>query len=222
LGEERAGPPAQWAVVEEPRAAAVEERPEQQAVAAEPLAGAELAVELQGAAAGEAQVGPRAEEGELPAGVEQVEEPWGAVAEEARAGPRAEEARAVEARLAPVREASLPVGAPRAVVTRNIRRICFLEGRTCGTSGTLLGAQPLVQPGREQPAGAAARAPVAFPRVAVFHSAHTWAHWRGSCFRRMRSACNVRFLVRSRQRSYPLLISILVGLTRRWLLSKWG
>ncbi len=152
-------------------------------------------------------------------------EPRGAMEVEAGAGrqvvavePQAAAAVARRALAAP--QAPARVASPSAVlpveVCHSIRRICFREEMTCGTSGTLPGGRP-VRPGRVERARAASRARVASLRVAVFRSARTLAQTPGSCFRRMRSACNVRFLVHLRQRSYSMLISILIGFTHRWL-----
>jgi hypothetical protein len=148
--------------------------------------------------------------GEGPRGAAEVEA--GAGRQVAAVEPQAAAAvarRALAAPQAPARVAS-PSGVLPVEVCHSIRRICFREEMTCGTSGTLPGGRP-VRPGCVE------RARVASLRVAVFRSARTLAQTPGSCFRRMRSACNVRFLVHLRQRSYSMLISIVVGFTHRWL-----
>jgi len=99
---------------------------------------------------------------------------------------------------------------------RSNHRTCFLEERTYGTSGTLLEGR-LVPPDCAELAQTALRPPVASLRVAALRSARMWPQSPDSCFRRMRSACNVLFLVHLRQRSYSLLISISVASTRRLL-----
>lgn len=172
-------------------------------VAVEPRAAVELGVEPWGAPT--VAVAPRAG---LRAEVAMEEEPWGApaVAVAPRAGPRAEAAMAS------------PSGEERwAEVCRSIRRICFPAEKICGTWGTLPGGW-LVQPGRVALAATAVRAPVVPPPVAAVRSARSWAQTPGSCFRRMRSVCNVQFLVHLRQRSCSMLFSTLVGvIIRRWL-----
>jgi hypothetical protein len=195
-------------------------RPAESAVGVEPL----------GAVEGEARAGRQVVAVEPQAAAELGAEPPGAVEEEARAGPRAESAVEVELSGAEAVVAPRALGGPQAVAParvaspsgvqwsvegcHSIRRICFLEERTCGTSGTLPGGRP-VRLGRVELARTALRAPVASPRVAASRSARMWTRTPGSCFRRMRSACNVLFLVHLRQRSYSMLISISVGFTRR-------
>ena len=209
----------------EPRGAVEgEARAGPRVVAEEPPGAAEVVVEPPGAVEGEARAGPPTVVEEPPGAAEEVAvEPLGAVEGEARAGPPTEaEAAVVAQRALGAPQAPARGAEPSAVQLsvegcHSIHRICFREERTCGTSGTLPGGRAL-RPGRVRQARAAARAPVASPpRVAARHSARRWARTPGSCLRRMRSACNVRFLVHLRQRSYFLLISIFVGFTRRWL-----
>jgi hypothetical protein len=177
-----------------------------QALAVEPQAGAAVGEGPRGAMEVEAGAGRQALA---------VEPQAGAAAREGPRGAAVVARRAWEAPQAPARVAS-PSGVLPVEVCHSIRRICFLEEMTCGTSGTLPGGRP-VRPGRVERARTALRVRVASLRVAVFRSARTLAQTRGSCFRRMRSAYNVRFLVHLRQRSYSMLISILVGFTHRWL-----
>jgi hypothetical protein len=161
-------------------------------------------------------------------------EPWAAGVAQPRDGARAEEAVVAEPQAEAAAEAEQragglprPAAAPGPGVQppgvqswveacRSIRRICSPAEKICSTSGTSPGERP-TPPECAQLKGAGGRARGGLLCVGAFHNARSWARTSGSCFRRTRSACSVLFLVRLRQRSYSMLISIGVGVTRRWL-----
>jgi len=95
--------------------------------------------------------------------------------------------------------AALPPGTPSGESgCRNNRKICFPGETSYSIWGTWPGLR--LRTGYEEPARAALvarRGHCATP----FRTARRWARKLGSCCRTMRSACNVRFLVRWRQGS---------------------